>query len=234
MNVPADREPSGGTPWPAPELVVFDCDGVLVDSERIAVKVDARVLAELGWPLTEAEVAERFVGRSPADMAADIEAHLGIPLPADWHARYRHLYREAFEAELTPVDGIVEALDAIALPTCVASSTSHEGLRHVLGLTGLYERFAGRIFSAADVARGKPAPDLFLHAARSLGVRPAACVVVEDSRYGVAAARAAGMRAYGYSGGLTPASALAGPGTVVFADMRDLPALLGFGPPARP
>ncbi|WP_329141242.1 HAD family hydrolase [Streptomyces sp. NBC_01476] len=206
--------------------MIFDCDGVLVDSEKIAVKIDVRVLADLGWPLTEDEVVRRFVGRSFADMTAAIEEHLGRPLPAGWDTPYTALYREALDRELTPVDGVVEALDAITLPTCVASSTSHSGLRHRLGRTGLYDRFAGRIFSAADVARGKPAPDLFLHAARSLGVAPERCVVVEDSRYGVAAARAAGMRSYGYYGGLTPAAWLEGPGTTVFDDMRKLPGLL--------
>jgi beta-phosphoglucomutase-like phosphatase (HAD superfamily) len=99
-------------------------------------------------------------------------------------------------------------------------------MRFTLGLTGLWDRFAGRIFSAHDVARGKPAPDLFLHAAARMGVAPAACAVVEDSRWGVEAARAAGMRAFGYAGGLTPAERLEGAGTIVFRDMRDLPALL--------
>ncbi|WUH89955.1 HAD family hydrolase [Streptomyces sp. NBC_00433] len=209
-----------------PDLVVFDCDGVLVDSEKIAVTIDVRMLAELGWPLSQDEVVERFVGRSFADMGAEIAAHLGRPLPDGWDSRYRQLYRDAFEADLTPVDGVVEALDALTLPVCVASSTSHRGLRHTLGLTGLYDRFAGRVFSAEDVTRGKPAPDLFLHAAHTLGVDPARCAVVEDSPYGVAAARAAGMRAYGYCGGLTPAHRLEGPGTTVFDDMRKLPALL--------
>lgn len=228
VAVPSGRvEPDGGeSAPPGVELVIFDCDGVLVDSEKIAVKVDARVLAELGWPLSEAEIVERFVGRSFADMTAEIERHLGRRLPNGWDSEYRGLYREAFERELTPVDGIVAALDALTLPMCVASSTGHAGLRHTLGLTGLYERFEGRIFSASEVARGKPAPDLFLHAARSLGVDPARCVVVEDSRYGVEAARAAGMRAFGYCGGLTPASWLEGPGTTVFDDMRQLPTLI--------
>jgi len=147
-------------------------------------------------------------------------------LPEDWDSEFQPLYRDAFAAELTPVPGVVEALDLITLPTCVASSSSHDKLRFTLGLTGLYERFAGRIFSAYDVARGKPAPDLFLHAASRMGVPPAACAVVEDSRYGVEAARAAGMRAFGFAGGLTPAAWLEGPGTVVFSDMRELPALL--------
>ena len=122
--------------------------------------------------------------------------------------------------------GVVEALDRITLPTCVASSGTHDKIRFTLGLTGLYERFAGRIFSAYEVARGKPAPDLFLYAASRMGADPAACAVVEDSPYGIEAARAAGMRAFGYAGGLTPRPWLEGPDTVIFEDMRELPRLL--------
>jgi HAD superfamily hydrolase (TIGR01509 family) len=209
-----------------PELVIFDCDGVLVDSERIAVRVDAVVLGRLGWELTEAEIIERFMGRSEAYMVGEIEAQLGRPLGAGWDDEFLPLYREALAAELEPVDGVVEALDAITAPTCVASSSTHERLRFTLGLTGLLERFEGRIFSAADVANGKPAPDLFLHAAAALGADPARCAVIEDSRYGVEAARAAGMHAFGYAGGLTAADRLAGPATTVFHDMRSLPGLL--------
>ena len=214
-------------------LVIFDCDGVLVDTERIAVRIDVAVLAELGWPMTEAEVVERFMGRSDAEMTAQIEAHLGRSLGARWEEPFQHLYRDAFAAELKPVPGIIEALDAIAIPTCVASSGTHEKIRYTLGLTGLYDRFAGRIFSASEVARGKPAPDLLVHAASRLGVAPAACAVVEDSPYGVQAARAAGMRAFGYAGGLAPRRALEGPQTVVFDDMRALPALLSPATPDR-
>jgi HAD superfamily hydrolase (TIGR01509 family) len=208
------------------DLVIFDCDGVLVDSERIGVRIDVQMLADLGWPLSEPEVIERFVGRSEAYMTGEIEATLGRRLDAGWDEPYRHLYREAFEAELEPVDGVVAALDGIAAPKCVASSSSHERLRHTLGLTGLLARFDGRIFSAEEVENGKPAPDLFLHAAATLGADPARCAVVEDSRHGVEAARAAGMRAFAYAGGVTPADRLAGPGTVVFEDMRELAALL--------
>jgi HAD superfamily hydrolase (TIGR01509 family) len=190
------------------------------------VRIDVAVLAELGWPMTEAQVVERFMGKSDEEMTRQIEAHLGRSLPASWEEPYRHLYREAFAAELEPVPGILEALDAIAIPTCVASSGTHEKIRYTLELTGLYDRFAGRIFSAGEVARGKPAPDLFLHAASRMGVAPAGCAVVEDSPYGVQAARAAGMRAFGYAGGLAPRRALEGPLTVVFDDMRELPALL--------
>jgi HAD superfamily hydrolase (TIGR01509 family) len=208
-----------------PELVIFDCDGVLVDSERIAVRVDAEMLAELGWPLSEQEVVERFMGRTTEEMLRAIEAEVA-DLEPGWEVEFDRRYRAALEAELAPVDGVVEALDAIDIPTCVASSGSHDKLRFTLGHTGLYPRFEGRIFSAHDVARGKPAPDLFLHAARSMGADPAACAVVEDSRYGVQAARAAGMRAFAYGRGLAPREQLEGPGTVVFDDMRELPRLL--------
>jgi HAD superfamily hydrolase (TIGR01509 family) len=215
-------------------LLIFDCDGVLIDSERLAVKVDVLVLRELGWPLSEAEVIERFVGRSDRDTEAEIEAHLGHKLPAGWQQRFKPLYERAFEANLAPVDGVLEALDAISLASCVASSGTHEYLRYTLGLTGLYERFAGRIFSAEDVAAGKPAPDLFLHAAEQMGAIPSACLVVEDSRPGVEAARAAGMRVLAYAGGLSPRELLEGPNTIVFEDMRELPQLLSRSRPGGP
>jgi HAD superfamily hydrolase (TIGR01509 family) len=207
--------------------VIFDCDGVLVDSERVAVPVDVAVLAAVGWEMTEAEVVERFLGRPDSYMAAELEARLGRPFAAGWDEEFAPWYREAFEAELQPVAGVVDALERIGAPTCVASSGTAERIRFTLGLVGLYDRFAGRIFSVDDVPVGKPAPDLFLHAAASLGVDPAACAVVEDSAPGVEAARAAGMAAFAYAGGLTPADRLTGPNTIVFDDMSDLPLLLG-------
>lgn len=208
------------------ELVIFDCDGVLVDSERIAVQVDAQVFAKLGIHFTEAEIVERFVGCSAEDFDAAVEERLGRPLEPGWHREFTHLYDAAFAAGLTVIDGVGDVLERLGIPFCVASNNSHDGIRRNLTTTGLYGHFEGRVFCASDVARGKPAPDLFLHAANTLGVAPARCAVVEDSPYGIAAARAAGMRAFGYSGGLTPAHRLIGPGTVVFRDMRDLPALL--------
>ncbi|WIM99896.1 HAD family hydrolase [Actinoplanes oblitus] len=207
-------------------LVIFDCDGVLVDSERIAVRVNVAIAAQLGWPLTEAEVIDRFIGRSHASIAEIFAAELGPEAAATWTDRFEAELHQAVDAELVAVDGIVEALSGITVPTCVASSGTPEKLRHTLGRTGLYPRFAGRVFSATEVPRGKPAPDLFLHAAATMGVPPRACVVVEDSQYGVQAARAAGMRCLAYAGGLTPIDRLEGPGTIVFDDMRDLPALL--------
>ena len=207
------------------ELVIFDCDGVLVDSERLAVRVEARLITELGWPLSEDEVLSRFVGRSDAYMLDEIEHALGRRVP-DWQDRYGPKLEAAFREDLAAVDGIEQALDELAVHACVASSGSHEKMRLTLGLTGLYERFRDRIFSVTEVTRGKPAPDLFLHAARRCGVVPERCLVVEDSKAGVEAARAAGMRSLGYAGGLTPASWLEGPGTTVFTDMSDLPLLI--------
>lgn len=213
------------------ELVIFDCDGVLVDSESIAIRVDQRVLADLGLELGLGEIVERFVGKSEEHFVAEIERHLGIRLDADWEEKYQHWYRTAFERDLVAVDGIVEALAGLQLPHCVASSGAHAKMRRTLGQTGLLPRFEGRIFSASEVARGKPAPDLFLHAAGNLGVKPACCAVVEDSVFGVQAARAAGMHVFAYGGGVTPADRLAGPGTTVFGHMNELPDLIAAGRP---
>lgn len=208
------------------ELVIFDCDGVLVDSEPIAVRVDLLVLERVGLQMSEAEVIERFLGRSPAVMRAAIEEHLGRGLPEDCQQEFERLYTDAFEAELLPVDGIHDALDRISLPTCVASSSEPDSLSRKLQLTGLHERFAGNIFSASEVANGKPAPDLFLYAAARMGVTPARCVVVEDSRYGVQAARAADMDVLAYAGGLISTRSLAGARTTLFDDMHELPTLI--------
>lgn len=210
----------------SPELVIFDCDGVLVDSERIALRLNVEIGPELGWSITADEVMQHFVGRSTASIHAVISERLSTEAATLWDERFLDRHRIAVEEDLEAVPGIHEALKRIALPTCVASSGSHEKMRHTLGLTGLYDYFEGRIFSATEVENGKPAPDLFLHAAARMGVHPSKCIVVEDSRFGVEAARAAGMQALGYCGGLTPREWLDGPGTRVFDDMNDLPALL--------
>jgi HAD superfamily hydrolase (TIGR01509 family) len=207
------------------ELVIFDCDGVLVDSERLAVQVESRLITSLGWELSPDDVLERFVGRSDEHMLGEIEAALGRAVP-EWSDLYREALFASFEDELEPVPGVAEAIDALDCATCVASSGTHEKMALTLRLTGLLDRFEGRIFSTTEVARGKPAPDLFLHAAARLGVAPQGCVVVEDSRSGVEAARAAGMRVLGFAGGLTPSAWLEGPGTTVFSDMADLPGLI--------
>ncbi|WP_431043049.1 HAD family hydrolase [Streptomyces sp. P1-3] len=208
------------------ELVIFDCDGVLVDSEPLAVEIHTELGAELGWAVSPSEVVELFVGKSAVSIRDIIAARLGAATAALWDEEFHRRLREAFESRLRPVDGIAEALATLDLPTCVASSGTHPKLRHSLRHVGLYEHFAGRVFSATEVTRGKPAPDLFLHAAARMGAAPESCAVVEDSGFGAQAARAAGMRCFGYAGGLTPRDRLAGPGTVVFEDMRELPRLL--------
>jgi HAD superfamily hydrolase (TIGR01509 family) len=213
------------------ELVIFDCDGVLVDSERLSIRVDAIYLEQIGWPMPEAEIVERFVGKSDADMRAAIEAHLGGPVPAEIDEAFERLYRETFDRELEAVDGVeavLEALAATGMPVCVASSGTHAKIQRSLAKTDLARFFGDRLFSATDVTNGKPAPDLFLHAAATLGVEPARCAVIEDSVHGVAAAAAAGMHAFAYAGGVTPVERLraAGGSAVIFHHMAELPALL--------
>lgn len=181
------------------ELVIFDCDGVLVVSERLAVRVEARLLNELGWPITEREVLHRFVGRSDGYMLNEIEQTLGRPVP-EWQERYLSELHATFEAELQPVPGIHRAFNNMRHPRCVASSGTHEKMQLTLGRTGLLPFFDDRIYSATEVARGKPHPDLFRHAALRCDVPSDRCVVVEDSKSGVEAARAAGMRSLGYAG----------------------------------
>lgn len=173
--------------------------------------------------LSRDEIIARFVGRSHEHFVKVVEEHIGRSLPKNWEESYRHLYREAFTRDLRPVAGIVEALDAITAPTCVASSGSHEKMHFTLGLTGLLTRFDGRMFSASEVANGKPAPDLFLYVALALGHEPSNCVVVEDSFPGVQAALAAGMKVIAYAGGVTPRERLVGTGVTVIDNMSELP-----------
>ncbi|GAB3411678.1 HAD family hydrolase [Flindersiella endophytica] len=205
-------------------MLILDNDGVLVDSEPIANRVLSSLLTEYGDPTTFEETVERYMGTSLAHTREVVEARLGRPLPADLEDRYHQELFERMRAELRPINGIEAALDAIDLPTCVASSGTHERIEYALKTTGLYPRFAGRIFSAQDVERGKPFPDLFLYAAEHLGADPRACVVVEDSPYGVQAAKAAGMTVIGYAA-MTPAERLIEADTLI-TTMADLPAAL--------
>jgi HAD superfamily hydrolase (TIGR01509 family) len=209
------------------DLVIFDCDGVLVDSEAIAARVGAAVLTDLGWPVTPEELVDRFAGCTDDDFRSGVEAELGRPLAAGWDEPYASWYDAAFDAELRAVPGVATAIAALELPYCVASNGSHHKVVANLRRVGLAEAFDDdRRFSAQDVDQGKPAPDLFLHAARTLGVAPQRCVVVEDSPTGLAAARAAGMRRLAYAGGVIAVDRLAGLATTVFDDMADLPGLL--------
>jgi HAD superfamily hydrolase (TIGR01509 family) len=210
---------------------------VLVDSEPISNRVLAGLLTDIGLPMTPEESIDAFMGRSWKTVEAYAAERRGEPLPEGFRRRYLDAMFAAFGEQLRPVPGVVEALDAIDLPNCVASSGSHEKMRFTLGHTGLLERFGGRIFSATEVEHGKPAPDLFLYAAERMGWAPADCAVVEDSPAGVESALAAGMTAFGYAG-TTPAARLtqptssAGTGDAlhVFTDMAELPALLQSPP----
>jgi HAD superfamily hydrolase (TIGR01509 family) len=209
--------------------IIFDCDGVLVDSEPVSNRALAETLTELGVPMTAEESIRRFMGRSWGTVEAHV-AEVAGGVPPDLRERYRERMFGAFAAGLRPVDGVEAVLDAVqraGLPTCVASSGDPEKIAFTLGLTGLLPRFEGRIFSAAEVARGKPAPDLFLHAAARMGWAPAATTVVEDSPAGVEAGRAAGMRVLAYAGGLTDEADLRAAGaSEVFGAMAVLRDLL--------
>jgi HAD superfamily hydrolase (TIGR01509 family) len=208
------------------EAVIFDCDGVLVDTELISNTVLAGLLSDAGLPTTLELCLRDYRGRSLPSVMQLAERRHGAVLPADIPERYYDAVEARFAAELQPIAGVVAALDAIDLPMCVASSGPHRKMAVTLRATGLWERFDGAIFSATEVAHGKPAPDLFLHAARAMGFDPARTAVVEDSVPGVQAARAAGMRALAFAAD-SDAEALAAAGGEVFDDMARLPALLG-------
>lgn len=207
------------------QLVIFDNDGVLVDSEPIAARVLAGLLTRHGLPTEPRDAMREFIG-SPMDRVRRIsEERLGHPLPEDFERDYHEPLFERFRKELEPVEGVKEALGQIDLPRCVASSGSPERIRLSLQLVGLWEQFTGRAFSTEEVERGKPAPDLFLHAAAVLGAEPGRCAVIEDSPLGIEAANAAGMISFGFAG-QTPAERLADARGGVFSRMSELPDLL--------
>jgi HAD superfamily hydrolase (TIGR01509 family) len=212
------------------DAVIFDSDGVLVDSEPIGNATLAQLLTEIGLPMTTEDSMRQFLGRRFSSVEEVVAQKLGRPAPPELRERYYARLFASFERDgLAPVPGVAEALDAIDLPRCVASSGPHEKIRRALRAAGLADRFPEQaIFSAQDVAHGKPAPDLFLHAAAEMGFDPATTAVVEDSPAGVEAARAAGMVALGYAG-RTPAQLLRAAGaTTVFTQMGELPGLLGL------
>ena len=212
------------------DLVIFDNDGVLVDSEWHANGILAEALSGLGVPATRETCIAEYMGRSLPDVRARVERQLGRPLPVDFERRYHERLFEMFRTRLTPIPGVADALARITTPVCVASSGGRERIRLALAVTGLLARFEGRIFSADDVARGKPAPDLYLHAARTLGAEPARCAVVEDSPLGVEAAAAAGMTVFAFAR-TTPAERLA-TADAVFTSMEELPPLVEQPPAA--
>jgi len=214
-----------------PELIIFDCDGVLVDSEILANRVMTDYLNEVGLPIRLEQTVERFVGMSMASMRKIILAEDGLILPDDFEAEILRRDKIEFATGLQAVRGIDETLRRLSIPSCVASSGSHGKIANSLKLTGLAHHFDGKIFSADDVANGKPAPDLFLHAARQMQVAPHNAIVIEDSPAGAAAGVAANMRVFGFLGGghITDghgARLLAAGAERLFDTMADLDGLL--------
>jgi HAD superfamily hydrolase (TIGR01509 family) len=213
------------------ELAIFDCDGVLVDSEVISNDVLARLLTAEGLPTTLAQARATYQGLLLDEVLEVAQARLGRALPADWLKRYERERTRAFRDELRPVHGAAAAVAEIAaagVAVCVASQGKLEKTRLSLALTGLDGLFAPRaLFSAHAVARGKPHPDLFLHAARTMGAQPVRCVVVEDTPSGVTGAVAAGMRVLGYCAD-SDAGALAAAGAELVASLAEVPGLLGI------
>ena len=213
------------------DLIIFDCDGVLVDSELISCRAHATTLARHGYAITEDQVLERFLGVSDSDARRMIEADLGRELPKDFDAQVRHATLKFYAGDLRAIAHVGEAIAALDLPKCVASSGTPEKIRHGLDCAGLYGALAPHIFSATQVTRGKPAPDLFLFAAKTMAAVPARCLVIEDSVAGVTGAVAAGMTVLGFHGGshCRPgyANTLRAAGAAAtFDDMRQLAGLI--------
>jgi HAD superfamily hydrolase (TIGR01509 family) len=213
------------------DLVIFDCDGVLVDSEVISSRAHAQTLTRHGYPMTSDQVLKRFLGVSDREARIIVEAELGRDLPADFEAQMKQAALQRYADELEAIPHIAEAIAAIELPKCVASSGTPEKIRHGLSCAGLHDLLSPHIFSAVQVARGKPAPDLFLFAAEQMKASPERCIVIEDSVPGVTGARAAGMVVLGFYGGshCAPGHAellRAAGAALTFDDMRQLPDLV--------
>jgi beta-phosphoglucomutase-like phosphatase (HAD superfamily) len=217
-------------------LVVFDCDGVLVDSEGIANRIIARELTEIGWAMTPDEADRLFLGMTLPGMVPMIEAEIGRPIPHDFGDRLRIAFEEGLSREVEAIDGAIDALDgvtALGLPWRVASNSSHAEMEVKFARLGILDRVQGRQHSYQDVARGKPAPDVYYAAAAAEGVRPRECLVIEDSLTGVRAAIAAGMDCLAYAphGNHAVFRAL---GAVPFNNMSDLPRLIALAPRSLP
>ncbi len=217
-----------------PDLVIFDCDGVLVDSEVISCRAHAQTLTRHGYPITEEEVLHRFLGVSDREARRMIEHEIGRRLPDDFEAEVKEATLKFYAGDLKAITGVAAAIATIDVPKCVASSGTPEKIRHGLECAGLYEQLTPHIFSAVQVERGKPAPDLFLFAAEQMRTAAGRCLVIEDSVPGVTGALAAGMTVLGFHGGshCLPGHAdklRAAGATMLFDDMRKLPDLVRRG-----
>jgi HAD superfamily hydrolase (TIGR01509 family) len=208
------------------DLVIFDCDGVLVDSELITNRIFAGMLNEMGIPVSLDDMFEQFVGRSMPQCLELTAGLLGRPVPDGFLPEFQARTAAALKSELRAVPDIEEVLATMDIPFCVASSGTHEKMHTTLGVTGLLPKFQGKMYSVTEVAKSKPAPDVFLHAARQSGVDASACAVIEDTPTGVRAGVAAGMTVFGYCA-LTPQQRLIAAGAhYTFECMRDLPELI--------
>ncbi|MDR3493172.1 MAG: HAD family hydrolase [Ancalomicrobiaceae bacterium] len=198
---PDGRHQRSGGPFADKRLIIFDCDGVLVDSEMIATAVLVDHLNASGLQVTMPEIAEKVIGRSAASVQAMLLKTYGVRIDATAEKRLQERLFVRFREELKPIEGIRQLLDRLTVPYCLASSSSPKRIQVTLAAAGLADRFTGRIFSASMVARGKPAPDLFLHVAKTMGVEPRDCLVIEDSPAGIEAAKRAGIAVIGFLGG---------------------------------
>jgi HAD superfamily hydrolase (TIGR01509 family) len=208
------------------DLVIFDCDGVLVDSETISAATLMENLSRIGFPVDLDYVNEHYLGRSFEAVAADHARRAGRPLPPDFAGVWQAALFAAFRRELKPIAGVADLLRRLGIPRCVASSSAPARLALSLEVTGLAALCGTHVFDASMVSRGKPAPDLFLHCARCMDAAPARTLVIEDSVTGVAAAAAAGMTAWGFVGGSHYAGRDTGPlrragAARIFASMSD-------------
>jgi HAD superfamily hydrolase (TIGR01509 family) len=213
-------------------LIIFDCDGVLVDSEPLAFRVLLEGLAAAGHPMETAKAYELFLGRSLANLKTVLRRELGVELSAEQLEQMRERLFEVYRRELKPIPGIVQTLDRLTIPFCVASSSLPDRIRLSLEVTALLPRFDPHLFSASMVAKGKPEPDLFLYAAGQMGVPPDACLVIEDSAPGIEAAQRAGMTVFAFTGGGHAAGPTYRQGLAalspdaLFDDMRELPGMI--------
>ena len=213
------------------DLIIFDCDGVLVDSEVISSRAHAEVLTRYGYPITPQQVLTRFLGVADHEARTIIERELGRKLPDDFDAQMKQAALQRYANGLAAIPHVTEAIAAINLPKCVASSGTPEKIRHGLTCAGLFDTLSPHLFSAVQVTHGKPAPDLFLFAAEQMKTAPGRCLVIEDSVPGVTGARAAGMTVLGFHGGghciAGHAELLRAAGAALtFGDMRELPDLV--------
>ncbi|PRD45731.1 HAD family hydrolase [Phyllobacterium phragmitis] len=216
-----------------PQLIIFDCDGVLVDSEIIAARVESELLGDAGYPIEPDEIAERFSGLTWPNILMMVEREAGIPISASLIEKSDRILDERLAQEVLAIDGIEQAVSKLHYPRCICSNSSNKRLKLMLTRTGLYDLFAPDIFAAGEVGtkQGKPAPDVFLYAAEKFGVDPGNVIVIEDSVHGIHGAHAAGMRVIGFTGGahtypghadrLTEAGA-----ETVISRHQDLPAVI--------